>query len=379
MKICFVHDRFKSVGGVERHLTNLANELVSREYEIEIICFDKFHDNFLTNSLDSKIKKTQFRFPRVLGFIPLFFYLRRNRKTYKAIISSKSYVDMMTIPVVKLSRCTAKLYCTIVTLLSLQIKFESNFFHKILLSIIFFFNRRLYKFTDGLVVISKMGITDFNHWLPSKKNIPNISVIYNAMLKSDELIKKHEQPDHPWFSQDLENKKIPIIVSCGRLCAVKNFELLIDAFKLVKKTTDARLLILGEGKLLGKLQKLVKNYKLEDFVSFTGVVNNPEAYFAYSDLYVLTSEYEGFGIVLVEALAAGIPIVMSDRTPILDEISDFNKFHRVAYDYTPEGFAAAIIEQLKLLPDYNSAQIREQAKQFTIVNSADKYEELFCN
>ena len=379
MNICFVHDRFKGIGGVERHFVNLANELITRGHNIEIVCLDNFYDNFLTNSLSPKIKKTALRVPRVLGFIPLYFHFRKNKTAYDAVLSIKTYVDMMTIPCHKLSGSTAKLYCTIVTLLGLQKKHETNFIHKIALRIIYFFCRHLYPYTNSLIVLSQDGVADIKEFL-CNKNLPQINIIYLAMIADNDITKTYPAPSHFWFNKlDNSNQSpIPIIVACGRLCAAKNFSLLIDAFRIVRNNIPARLMILGNGELADDLKKQVKDYGLEQDVSFTGAVNNPECYFAHSDLYVLTSAYEGFGIVLAEAIAAGIPIITSDRTPIAKEMPDFYKYHRVAQDYSAQGFAECILEQLRLSPSYETNKIRAQAEQFTIANSARLHEQLFA-
>lgn len=375
MKICFIHDRFKELGGVERHLTNLANELIARNHEVEIVCLDKFYDNFLVNSLDKKIKKTEFRVPRVLGFIPLFFYFLKNRKSYDIVLSIKTYVDMMTIICHKLSFSNSKLYCAIVTLLGLQKKNESQPIHKLALKFIYFACKHLYPYTDGLIVLSQAGIRDIKEFL-SKKTSPPLRIIYLTMIDDNYLLKNHTTPDHPWYKSK-QNSQTPILIACGRLCVAKNFALLIDSFKLVKEKHPVKLVILGDGALREELEEQVKNYHLEQDIYFAGSVNNPEDYFAHSDLYILTSSYEGFGIVLAESIAAGTPIVTSDRTPICEEMQDFNKFHVCVTDYTPQGFADAIVKQLKALPNYDKSEIKLQARQFTIKNSVDQYEMLF--
>ncbi len=100
----------------------------------------------------------------------------------------------------------------------------------------------------------------------------------------------------------------PLIVGCGRLHRQKGFDLLIEAFADLDDA-KTRLVILGEGPEREALEALARSKGVADRVLMPGFESHPEKWFAQATLFVLPSRWEGFGHVLVEALAAGIPVV----------------------------------------------------------------------
>lgn len=101
----------------------------------------------------------------------------------------------------------------------------------------------------------------------------------------------------------------PLIVAAGRLADAKNYPLMIEAFAALRLELPVRLCILGEGELEGTLRRLIAARGLGEFVSLAGFQVNPWKYIARADVFLLTSRYEGFGNVLIEAMACGVPVV----------------------------------------------------------------------
>jgi glycosyltransferase involved in cell wall biosynthesis len=120
-------------------------------------------------------------------------------------------------------------------------------------------------------------------------------------------IKKNCQapPTHPW----LKNKEMPVILSVGRLAKQKNYPLLIEAFAKLRQHQDARLIILGDGPERRVLEQSIQAFNMQEYVSLPGFASNPWAEMAHADVFALSSEEEPFGLVLVEAMACGLPIV----------------------------------------------------------------------
>ncbi len=103
------------------------------------------------------------------------------------------------------------------------------------------------------------------------------------------------------------------VIGVGRLAPQKGFDLLIEAFAMASDAMpDWTLTIHGEGPERGRLEGLVKRCGLERRVCLPGVTRNPAAEYAGSDLMVVSSRYEGFCMVLVEAMAAGLPVISFD-------------------------------------------------------------------
>jgi len=98
----------------------------------------------------------------------------------------------------------------------------------------------------------------------------------------------------------------------GRLEEKKGHEIILYSLVKVIKKIPLRLIIIGKGKLKEKLQQIVADLHIESAVSFLGFSQNPYKYIRGSDLFLFPSLYEGFGNVIVEAMALGIPTLVSD-------------------------------------------------------------------
>jgi len=110
----------------------------------------------------------------------------------------------------------------------------------------------------------------------------------------------------------LHKKDCPWIVTACRLNSQKDFSTLIEAFSIIRKTLNAKLFIVGEGELRNDIIRLASELKINNDVIITGFLRNPFPYIAKADVFVLSSFFEGFGNVLVEAMALGIPVVSTD-------------------------------------------------------------------
>ena len=161
--------------------------------------------------------------------------------------------------------------------------------------------RPVYPLAAKVVSVSQ-GVDESFEWLPRGKR----TVIYNPLQpindeKGTISLPKGVDPNKKW------------VIAMGRLHYQKNFELLLSAFhKLVDKHPDWQLLIFGEGELRPKLEELVENLGLTNQVFLPGVTNNPISILKRSELFVLSSRFEGLPLVLLEALACGLPIVSTD-------------------------------------------------------------------
>jgi len=113
----------------------------------------------------------------------------------------------------------------------------------------------------------------------------------------------------------VEKKREHWIVGCGRLEAQKDFDVLIHAFRafrLQHKNLPARLVLIGDGSEKIRLQQLCVELEIQGAVQFAGFQSNPYPWIAAADVLVLPSRYEGFGLVLVEAMALSVPVIASD-------------------------------------------------------------------
>jgi glycosyltransferase involved in cell wall biosynthesis len=138
----------------------------------------------------------------------------------------------------------------------------------------------------------------------------------------------------------------------------------------------ARLIILGEGPLRTELETLVVQLGLADAVALPGFVPDIAPFLAKADAFALTSLWEGFGNVLVQALGAGCSIVSTDCRNGPREILDDGEFGRLVPVGDHASFAQALGQVLN--QPFDPAKQRERAEMFSVDKSASAYEALFA-
>ena len=166
------------------------------------------------------------------------------------------------------------------------------------------------KKADLSVALSKNVMYDqiTNYNTPRDK----IITIYNPcnLEKIDKLA--NEPTNNESFDQ-IREQFDRIIITAGRLTEQKGQWHLIRAFSsVVKQYPSTALVILGEGELKGYLNDLILEYGLENKVLLLGFHKNPYTYLHKADIFAFTSLFEGFGNILLEAMACGLPIVSCD-------------------------------------------------------------------
>ena len=175
-----------------------------------------------------------------------------------------------------------------------------------------------------------------------------------------------EPTDHPWVGDD-----IPLVVSMGRLVAQKDFPTLIRAFADARQHEPMRLLILGEGNLRPDLEALCETLGVDDDVDLHGFVSNPFAILNDSDLFALTSRWEGFGNVFIEALALGLPVVATDCPSGPAEILEDGRFGTLCEIGDTRAVSSAILQALNDPPD--PARQRRRAADFSVDQVVPRY------
>ena len=160
----------------------------------------------------------------------------------------------------------------------------------------------IYPLANKVVSVSEGVDNYFDEWLPKTQR----AVIFNPLQPiNDEAgtfdLPKGADPNKKW------------VIAMGRLVYQKNFELLLSAFhKIIDRYPEWQLLIFGEGTMRTELENLRDQLGLGDRVLLPGQTNNPIAVLKASQLFILSSRWEGLPAVLFEALACGLPVVSTD-------------------------------------------------------------------
>jgi glycosyltransferase involved in cell wall biosynthesis len=161
-------------------------------------------------------------------------------------------------------------------------------------------------------------------------------------------------------------------LAVGRLVGQKNFSLLLRAFAKIAKLDD-HLTLVGEGPARLRLETLAAALGITDRLTMPGHINPLHHAFADADAFVLSSDYEGLGVVVIEALAAGVPIVATDccvNLPML--VADAGRL-------VPFGDVAALANAMDHIADdkYNPAIACARAARFTVEATAPAWIRLF--
>ncbi len=225
--------------------------------------------------------------------------------------------------------------------------------------------RRYYHHCDLMVGVSRGVADDIRQMagLPADR----VTAIYNPIITTETMSALPRLPDHPW----LHPPGPPVVLSAGRLTRQKDFPTLIRAFAIVAKNRPARLIILGEGKERPALEALIATLGLQQKVALPGHVDDPLAWMAAADLFVLSSIWEGFGNVLAEAMAVGTPVVATDCPHGPREILHDGRLGPLVPMQNPTALAEAMVRTLASPPAPETLQAG--LTEFTTATAADRY------
>ncbi len=288
-----------SGGGSERVFVNLANEFSSRGFKIDFILAKK-EGPYLVD-VNKNINIIDFKSKRVLfSLFPLIKYLRKKKP--KVLISSMEYVNIIAILAKVISGSKTRAIIRVANA-------PSEYLQKIKPSkrfLLLYGSMFFYRFADIIIALPERVVDDLVKIFKISRN--KIKILYNPTVTAKLLEKSKEKPKNLQFNK----KNQPIILAVGRLNIQKDFPTLIKAFAELRKKREAKLIILGEGKERGSLEKLTRKLKIENDIDLPGFTDNPYPFMAHADIFVLSSIFEGFGNVLIEAMSLGTPVVSTD-------------------------------------------------------------------
>lgn len=148
---------------------------------------------------------------------------------------------------------------------------------------------------------------------------------------------------HPWLTEN----SIPTFVAMGRLEYEKGFDVLINAFSRARQLTNARLVIFGKGSLHDALQMQIESCGMGESIALAGFTPDAVAQMSAAHAFVLSSRFEGFGLVLVEALLAGTKVISTNCDFGPAELLENGRYGKLVPVDDPQALAHAMLQSIQ--------------------------------
>lgn len=343
-------------GGAQRVALNLAEEFHERGFDVNLILVSE--KGPLLKDVPEGVRLISLNSPRARDAIFKFRRYIRDKKP-SAIISFTFHVNAFAALSMIGLRSKTRLIWTVHSTLSEALRE----WRLAVRSWLKFLTIALSGRANSAAAVSKGAAADFAR--NARFGADRIVTIHNPVLGRDFEARASRPPDHLW----LKEKVAPVVLAVGRLVGAKDYPTLLRAFARVVRQVDARLIIYGEGDRRGELAALVEELGLADRVALPGFVENPLPSMKTADVFVLSSSREGFGNVLVEAMATGTPVVSTDCPHGPGEILEDGKWGTLVPVGDDEALAEAIVGTLR----HGGIDARTRAREFTVKAAADKF------
>lgn len=348
-------------GGAERMMLNISAELANRGHCVDLVLVEKKGDYIA--EIPNTVTVIDLESPRTLFSLPKFLHYLWNEEP-DAVLSTLRGTNIASILGGILVPKTIHTVIREANPPSEKMKHSANKDQ-----FLGYMSEKLYSYADHIVAISagvKKDLVEAYRLDPVQ-----VSVVYNPAFSSDIESRSKQSINEPWFHDD-----IPVILGTGRLADEKDFNTLLEAFAIIKESMEARLIILGEGPKRNEFECLISDSNLENHIKLPGFVENPFRYMANADVFALSSKYEGFGNVLIEAMACGTPVVSTDCPYGPAEILANGKYGILVPTESPAKLAKGIAFTLE--NPVPSSSLKRRASEFSVTAAVDKYEQILC-
>ena len=346
IKICIVTNNINQYGGIERVYARLAQVFTQQnKYAVHILSlYTKESHPFFSLPEDVAVTNAGLSFSDSISAYLADFFKKNN-----------DFTHVMTFhPFIGLSFCKVNRKNVIWIATEHSSPFDYTFKRRLA-------NLYTYKKADRLVLLTEASAQYYR-----KRGIKNVSVIPNPVSFQSEKV------------SPLTSKTI---VAVGRLEQVKRFDLLLRAFAIVNnRHPDYLLKIIGGGSLENSLKALADELGIASSVEFMGIRNDVQDILPDAQIMVISSEYEGFSLVALEAMECGLPVVAFNLPSLREINSDSASFNFAPFgDYV--GLADKInnlIENPELLR-VSAENAKKRAADYSLSAIGNKWNDLIEN
>jgi glycosyltransferase involved in cell wall biosynthesis len=349
-------------GGLQRGLTNLAAGFVARGHAVELLLSREVGAMLAELPEAVRVREVAARWPFAVrplfelppsarALAPTWLLRRRPRSLYSvgplaeylraerpdALLASPTSSALAALFAARIAGSDVRIVAREANTLATQLAHRRQGFAPHILPLV----REWYPQLSGIVAVSE-GVADS---LASATGIPRsrIAVIHNPVDVAGIRARAAEAPPEPWLTTP---GAPPVVLGAGRLVAAKDFATLLRAFAALRRSHEARLVILGEGPERSELLRLARRLGAAEQVRLPGHVANPWAYMARARVFALSSLYEGLANVVREALVCGCPVVATDCPSGSAEALGDGRYGRLVPTADPEALARALAATL---------------------------------
>jgi len=348
-------------GGAERVMIQLANHWAGQGKSVVFIVNQD--SGALRDLLDPAVQKTVLGARGALfGVIPL----ARTLKTLRpgALLSAIPEINVAAVTAGRLSGLDLRI--VVVEHISISNRVASG--NAVRRSLLPFLIKTAYPHADYIAAVSNAARDELRRLLKSVQP-ERISTLYNPVWPMAPVAGEAAADVHPWFGQE-----VPALLAVGRLSEQKNHANLLKAFAIARADRPLKLIVIGEGPLEHELKHLALELGVADDVDFLGYQSAPGRFYHAADLFVLSSDFEGLPLSIMEALSCGLQVVSTNCPSGPDELLEGGSHGVLVPVANPQGLADGILHALDhpIPPE----QLRRRATAFEIEAVARAYESL---
>lgn len=323
-------------GGAERVTLNIAAGLVAQGYPVDLVLARAGGDYL--SQVPPGVRVVDLGSRRVIASLPaLVRYLKTNRPA--ALLSALDHANLVALWARRWVRVPMRVLVAVHSTVSQDKKRSPRKRDRLIPALI----RKAYPHADAVITVSEAAALDLVR--ETGMSPGQVHVIYNPVLRPALFEMAQVDPEDPW----LTDREVPVLIAAGRLTDAKDYPMLLRAFARLRTQRKARLIILGEGEERAALEAIIAELGLTD-VRLHGYTENPYAYMARADVFVLSSIWEGLPTALIEALALGRRVVATDCRSGPREILKEGAYGRLVPPGDHDALAQALAEALDAPP-----------------------------
>ena len=347
-----------AIGGAEKIAVILANTFADRGHDVSLLV--GIADGPIRAEVGPRVSIVDLGQRRVSRcIIPLSRWLRQRRPA--VLLSLMKHANIAAIAASHVSRSPHRLVVSERTFTSVSVASERPL-RRLLLGVGI---RWGYRYADAVVTVCADAASDLEETYGLSRS--RLHVIHNP-VDVEVIRRRAEGEPGKWWPTDSR----PTVLSVARLAPPKDYATLVDAFASLRRETDARLVIIGDGILRPVVEERVRSLGLEGSVVMPGYAANPYSAMKRADCFVLSSRWEGFPNVLVEAAALGVPIVATDCRGGPREILEGIEGAHLVPVGDIQAMSAAIQRAIRTIRPVMT--LMRRAEEFSVVKAVSEFE-----